>query len=260
MYIDAHIHLSSDVFDNTIEEVLQRAYEVGVRSVCNVVTNPKELLKSLDYAQRFSFIDFKHIAGKPPQDVYQASEAELTFFTEYAEKGVLSAIGEIGLDYHKNITCEEKEKQKELLISYIHLALSMNLPIIVHCRNAFKDFFSILERYYNPYDKSRRGMLHCFTGNEEEARQLIEYGWLISISGIVSFKNSQNLRDVVIKLPLENLVIETDAPWLAPVPMRGKINEPSFLIYTFNVVGALKNLSLDELSLKVRTNLQEFFK
>lgn len=260
MYIDSHVHLSSEVFDNTIGEVLQRAYKAGIHTVCNVVTSPEELLKSLDYAQRFPFISFKHIAGTPPQDVHTVSEVDLVFFAEYARKGVLSAIGEIGLDYHSDTTFEEKEKQKKLLISYLRLAVSLNLPIVIHCRNAFKDLFSILEEYYNPYDKFRKGMLHCFTGNEEEAQQLIDYGWLISISGIVSFKNSQQLRDVVVKIPLENLVIETDAPWLAPVPMRGKINEPLFLIHTFNVVKTLKNLSSEVLSLEIKKNLENFFK
>lgn len=259
MYIDSHIHLSSETFDKTIEDVLQRASEVGVSTVCNVATTPKELLKSLEYAQRFPFIEFKHIGGTPPQDVNETSEKDLFFFTEYAQKGILSAIGEIGLDYHEGTTDKEKQKQKRLLITYIHLALATNLPIVVHCRNAFKDFFSILEEHYNPYANLRKGMLHCFTGNEDEAQQLINYGWLISISGIVSFKNSQKLQDLVTKIPLENLVIETDAPWLSPVPMRGKTNEPAFLVHTLKVVGALKNLSLEKLSLQIRKNLKNFF-
>lgn len=259
MYIDSHIHLSSEIFDETIGDVLQRASEAGVSTVCNVATTPKELLKSLEYAKKFPFIEFKHIGGIPPQDVNETSEKDLVFFTEYAQKGILSAVGEIGLDYHENTTDEEKQKQKTLLIAYLHLALTTNLPIVVHCRNAFKDFFSILEKHYNPYANLRKGMLHCFTGNEEEAWQLVDYGWLISISGIVSFKNSQKLQHLVTKIPLESLVIETDAPWLAPVPVRGKTNEPAFLIHTFKFVGSLKNLSLENLSLQIRKNLKIFF-
>jgi len=254
---DAHVHLSDDAFEEDINSVLQRAQDSGVSLVVNVTTTEKELNRSFAYAERFPKIRFCHVGGTPPQDVDQDIEEDYRNFHAAAHSKKLAAIGEVGLDYCF-ATEEGIARQKEVLQRYLALSLECELPLVVHCRGAFNDFFRMLDQYYHNDPRSRPGMLHCFTGTLEEAQELISRGWFISISGIVTFKNAQDLRDLVVELPLEHLLIETDAPFLAPVPYRGKKNEPAHVLHTINAVANVKGMFPQELAALAYKNVLRF--
>lgn len=256
--IDAHVHLSDDVFSKDIESVLIGASQKGVKTVFNVTTTREELDRSIDYAKRFPCVHFYHIAGTPPQDVSNGDlQNDKNYFQQKALEGVLSAIGEVGLDYGY-ASDEELVLQKQVFIEYIHMALSFNLPLVIHCRNAFDDFFDILDAEYSSVKGALPGMLHCFTGSIEEARKLVDRGWFVSLSGILTFKTGENLRAVASYLPWENILVESDAPYLAPVPVRGKRNEPGNVIFTTRVLADLKKTSFEETVQIVSGNSNRF--
>ncbi|ANH78588.1 TatD family hydrolase [Candidatus Chlamydia sanziniae] len=256
--VDAHLHLADDAFCKDIDVVLRRAQDSGVSHVVNVTTTAEELARSFVYSERFSAIQFSHVAGTPPQDAQQDIESNFRHFYEAAHAGKLAAIGEIGLDYRFVNNEAAILRQKEVLRRYLNLALECDLPLVIHCRDVFDDFFHILDRYYSSDSRARPGMLHCFTGNLKEAHELLARGWFLSISGIVTFKNAQNLRDIVTEIPSNHLLIETDAPFLAPSPHRGKKNEPAYILHTINTVAQLKQVSSEEMRALVHSNLLRF--
>ncbi|WP_213358235.1 TatD family hydrolase [Chlamydiifrater phoenicopteri] len=252
--IDAHLHLADESFQNDIREVLSRAEEGGIATLLNVSTTQQELCNAFHYAETTPNITFLHAAGTPPQDALGDIEADFDFFAKAAKEGKLVAVGEVGLDYGFVQNDQEKARQQEVFKRYLSLAIECALPPVIHCRNAFEDFFSILD---SDYRNGRPGMLHCFTGSSEEAAELVKRGWYISISGIVTFKNAESLREVLRTLPLEQLLIETDAPYLAPVPFRGKKNEPSFIRHTFEKISSLKGVPVSELANIVKANMHQ---
>lgn len=258
--IDAHVHLSDDVFVENIAHVIARAREAGLSLLVNVATTRRELETSFAYADQFPDAGFCHVAGTPPQDAQNAIEEDYHYFAKAARAGRLSAIGEVGLDYCFADTPATQQRQHEVLKRYLSLALECSLPLVVHCRAAFSDFFSMIDRYYCHDERSRPGMLHCFTGTLEEAKELIARGWYVSIGGIVTFKNAQGLRAVVQELPLEHLLIETDAPFLAPEPLRGKRNEPAYIAHTVEAIARIKGIDVRDLRAIVHANVLAFLR
>ncbi|EPP34601.1 hydrolase, TatD family protein [Chlamydia ibidis] len=255
---DAHVHLSDEAFCEDIDQVLKRAQDADVSLVVNVTTTAEELNRSFAYADRFSDIRFCHVAGTPPQDAHLDIEEDFRYFYELAHAGKLSAIGEVGLDYGFAKNQEAVDRQHDVLKRYFNLALDCQLPLVVHCRGAFSDFFRMLDLYYHNDSRSQPGMLHCFTGSLEEAKELISKGWYLSISGIVTFKNAEDLRNVVAEIPEEHLLIETDAPFLAPTPHRGKKNEPAYITRTIDTIGTIKGYNRNDLLSIVCGNLHRF--
>ena len=153
------------------------------------------------------------------------------------------AIGETGLDYYYEHS--NKSVQQDYLKKYFSLALDTNLPVVIHCRNAFNDLFQIAEAHY---DKKAQLILHCFTGSLDEAKEVVARGWYLSLSGIVTFKRSDELREVAKIVPDDQLLIETDTPYLAPVPYRGKQNEPAFVVETAKCIADQRGTSLNALA------------
>lgn len=257
---DAHVHLSDDAFLSDIENVLQRTQQTRVSLLINVTTTKEELQRSFHYASLCPDIHFLHAAGTPPQDALDpiAFDDSFSYFKQEAHAHKLAAIGEVGLDYLFATTETQKEQQKDILRHYLLLALETELPLVIHCRQAFSDFFHMLDRYYHNDKRAKPGMLHCFTGNLNEARELLHRGWYLSISGIATFKNQGTLKDVIPEIPLNRLLVETDAPYLAPVPHRGRRNEPAFIHHTLEKIAAMRNLSLEELSQHVCDNLKNY--
>lgn len=257
---DAHVHLSDPAFCEDVDAVIARARNSGISLVVNVTTTKEELDTSFFYAERFPHMRFCHVAGTPPQDAQNAIDEDYRYFRDVARSGKLSAIGEIGLDYYFAETTLERERQQEVLRHYLALALECALPLVVHCRAAFPDFFSILDQYYHQDPRSCPGMLHCFTGTLDEAKELLARGWFISISGIVTFKNAQDLRDLVAEIPLDHLLIETDAPFLAPTPLRGKKNEPAYITHTMETIAAIHGMSVKDLMAIAYANVLRFLR
>lgn len=251
--IDSHAHITSDLLFSDIKHILKRAKRAKVEKIINICTDLKTLERGIALAKEHPWVF--NAGATTPHDVDKEGEQYFSFFKQAAEKKLLVAIGETGLDYHYQHS--KKETQQEFFIRYIELAKKMNLPLIIHCRDAFDDFFKIIDEYY-PIPKM--GVLHCFTGSLEDAKKLIERDWYISFSGIITFKKSHDLRDIVKHTPIENILIETDSPYLAPQSKRGIANEPSFIPETAHMVTQLKNLSLKDVTEKTSSNASQLFK
>lgn len=251
MYIDSHAHLADDSVIENVEGILQRAQEKGVEKVVNICTGPLSLERGFILAKNFPWV--YNTAATTPHDVEKEGEAFFPIVKKAAQEKKLVAIGETGLDYHYNHS--DPFVQKKFLSKYFELAKETNLPLIFHCREAFADLFEMADLEY----KARPAVLHCFTGTLDEAKQCLDRGWYISFSGIVSFKKSEQLREVVAYVPLERMFIETDTPYLAPQAYRGKTNEPSYIEETAKVLATIKNVPLEELAQQTLLNASQFF-
>ncbi len=218
IFIDSHAHLTGNDLFQDVESIIARALHAGVGAIVNICIDLASLERGLELSLRYPSI--YQAAATHPHDVGQAGETEFPIMAETARKGLLKAIGEIGLDYHYSHS--SKEIQQEFLRRYFHLALECRLPVIIHCREAFSDFFSILDQEYCINGRPAPGVLHCFTGNSLEAEEVLKRGWYLSLSGIVTFKKSIELQEIAKEVPLSQLLIETDSPFLAPQKRRGK--------------------------------------
>jgi TatD DNase family protein len=219
MYVDSHAHLASDELYQDIEGLIARAQAAGVDRIVNICTDKETLVRGLRMAEKYPCL--MTTASVTPHDVAKIGESDWEEIAVAARGGRLVAIGETGLDYH--YTHSPKEIQIDFLRRYLRLAKECHLPVVIHCRDAFADFFQILDEEY----VGGKGVLHCFTGTLDEAKEVVKRGFYLSLSGIVTFKKSVALQEVAAFVPLENLLIETDAPYLAPQSKRGKMNEPA---------------------------------
>lgn len=253
MYFDSHAHLSKSEVLPHINEIMQRAHMAKVTRMLNICTDPQTLKDGLQLEKEFQNI--RNAGATTPHDVEKEGEEAFEVFFEAAKSGQLAAIGETGLEYfYKEL---DRKVQQRFLVRYLHLAQECNLPVIFHCREAFDDLFSITD---NEYAKGAPAILHCFTGSIREAEKVFSRGWHLSLSGIVTFKKSEELRDVAKMAPLSQLLIETDTPYLAPQTKRGKPNEPAFLPETAQVIAAAKGISVDELAKATFENAYNLFR
>jgi TatD DNase family protein len=231
--------------------MLKRARLHRVEKIVNICTDEKSLEEGLRLAKIEPWIF--NTAATTPHDVEKEGASFFPLVEKQAQLGSLVAIGETGLDYHYEHS--PRALQKEFLVRYFSLALEVNLPLIFHCRDAFDDLFTLADAHY----VNQPAVLHCFTGTLDEAKEVLERGWYLSISGIATYKKSETLRQVVKYVPLDRLFIETDTPYLAPQGKRGQINEPSFVIETAELIASLKGIKLEALGEIVSRNAEEFF-
>lgn len=250
-FIDSHAHLTSSVIVEQVEDTLNRAKAAGIVSIVNICTNIVSLEKGLELSKNHPWI--YNTAATTPHDVIKDGEGHFSQIADHAKKGHLVAIGETGLDYYYEHS--PREIQKQFLKRYLKLALECRLPVVIHCREAFGDLFEILESDY----QDAPGVLHCFTGILEEAKKVIDRGWYLSLSGIVTFKKSIELQEVAKIVPLPQLLIETDAPYLAPQSHRGKPNEPAYLPETAAFIAALRGIPIEELAEATSKNARHLF-
>ena len=256
MYCDSHAHLTSSALFEQVDAVITAAQAAGVNQIINICTDQASLEKGILLSKQYPWI--YNTAATHPHDAEADGEQQLPFFTQAARNGDIVAIGETGLDYHYNHS--SKEMQQKYLRSYLQLALECRLPVVIHCREAFVDFFKILDEEYVVNGKHAPGVLHCFTGTLDEAKQVLDRGWYLSLSGIVTFKKSEELREVARIAPLDRLLIETDAPYLAPQSFRGKPNQPAYLPETAAAVAAAKGISVEQLAKATFQNARALFK
>lgn len=245
--IDSHAHLTTADLAGDLEQILVRAYEAGVEAIVNICTTVDEMERGLALAAAHPWI--YNVASTTPHDVETRGEAEFAAFAKAARQKKLVAVGETGLDYYYEHA--PRGLQQTFLKRYGALAQECGLPLVIHCREAFADLFSLLDQ--------DNVLLHCFTGTLEEAREVIRRGWMLSLSGIVTFKKSAELREVAREVPLEQLLIETDTPYLAPGKWRGKRNEPAYLVETAHVIAQERGMSLEALSAATAANTRRFF-
>lgn len=255
-YFDSHAHLTSNALYPDIDKILGRAKSCGIDTIVNICTDIDTLNRGIDLKKIYPWIF--NAAATTPHDVAKEGESVFPFIEKHAKEGSLIAVGETGLDYFYNHS--PKDVQQHFFRRYLHLALECNLPVIIHCRDAFADFFTILDEEYTVNGKHAPGVLHCFTGTLHEAEEVIKRGWMLSLSGIVTFKKSQELKEVAKMVPLDQLLIETDAPYLAPQSKRGTQNEPSFITETASIIASLKGLDEETVAKASYSNAVKLFK
>lgn len=252
---DSHAHLTGGQLYQQADAIVQRAEKAGVTRIVNICTDLASLERGLSLAKRCPPV--VNAAATTPHDVEKEGESVFDLMAAPARSGELVAVGETGLDYfyeHSN-----REIQKTFLRRYLKLALETDLPVIIHCREAFADFFQILDEDYTQDGRHAPGVLHCFTGTMHEAEEVLKRGFFLSLSGIVTYKKSQALREVAKMVPLQQLLIETDAPFLAPQSHRGQVNEPAYLIDTCQVVAAVKGVLVAEVAAATYANAERLF-
>lgn len=249
--IDTHAHLTSLQMLPNVEEVLKRAEQCGICKIVNICTDQATLDAGLSLHEKYPWV--YNTAATTPHDVEKEGEAFFPIVQKAAEKGQLVAIGETGLDYFYEHS--EKRVQRTFLERYFTLALRYQLPLIFHCREAFEDLFAMADSSY----RDAPAVLHCFTGTLQEAKGVLDRGWFLSLSGIVTFKKSEALREVAKYVPLDRLFIETDSPYLSPQGHRGTQNEPSFILETAETVATLKAVTLADVATSCQKNAESFF-
>lgn len=254
-FIDSHAHLTSDTVYPDVDALLLRAQAAGIEAVINICTDLETLKRGVELAKRYPWV--RNTAATTPHDVEKEGEAYFGEIAAHARSGQLVAVGETGLDYFYHHS--PVEIQKTFLRRYLQLALECSLPVVIHCREAFVDFFAILDEEYKNGNRWAPGVLHCFTGTIQEAEQVIDRGWYLSLSGIVTYKKSEELRQTAKIVPLDQLLIETDTPYLAPQKHRGKTNEPAFLTNTAEVIAEVKGLSVAEVAQATANNAKRLF-
>lgn len=249
-FIDVHTHLN--MLEMSTEEALKEAKAQGVENVITIGTCPADHPIVFALGEKY-FPQVACTLGVHPHEAEEYNPQVEKWIREHAPKPHVVAVGEIGLDYYYNNS--PREVQIEAFRSQMRLAEELNLPVEIHTRDAEADTIQILAEF-----KGRvRGLLHCFTGTWELAKAGLDHGYHISISGVATFKNAQALREVVQKVPLESLHCETDAPFLAPVPHRGKKNQPAWMTLTAKLVADLKAVPLERLAEQLQTNAKSLF-
>lgn len=254
-FTDSHAHLTSNAVYNNVDAIIERALQAGVDTIVNICTDQITLERGLVLAKKYPNI--YTVAATTPHDVEKEGESLFPLMEHHARSGDLVAVGETGLDYFYKHS--DPNLQQHFLRRYLHLALDTKLPVVIHCREAFADLFSILDAEYTINSKHAPGVLHCFTGSIAEAEQVISRNWYLSLSGIVTFKKSETLRDVAKMVPLDQLLIETDTPYLAPQSKRGQVNEPAYLPETAAVIAAIKGMSVEEIASATSANARRLF-
>ena len=247
MYIDTHCHLSMEDYldiDKVIEENKDALVEKIVVSGCS----RESIEEVMDLKDKYDMVYVT--IGYHPEYADTVTEADLDYLKSLLGEKKVVGIGEIGLDYH--YTKENKDKQIWLFEEQLKIADAFNLPVVIHSRDATMDTINTLKKY------KVKGIIHCFSGSLETANIYISMGFLLGIGGVVTFKNSK-LKDVVKEVPLESIVLETDSPYLAPVPFRGKINSSKYLEYIANFIADIKNISVEELAEITSKNASSLF-
>ncbi len=250
--IDSHCHLDHEPLYQNIEEVISRSKSIGITKLLTICTN----LDSFENIKKIINLDpmIYGTFGIHPHDADKnlISKAKIVEFSKYSKK--IIGIGETGLDFYYNNS--NKENQIKSFINHIEACLDLKKPLIVHSRNAEKETFDILDAYKNTDIKI---LMHCFTGSQNFANKLLDLNSYFSASGIITFKNSSELRDTFSYIPKDKIIIETDSPFLAPIPMRGKQNEPSYIKYTLEKLAEVKKLSFEKMDEITTKNFNVLF-
>lgn len=250
--IDSHCHLYYEPFVNNIERTLKDCKKNNVTKLLSISVNLITSKKNTELSKKFNEI-FCTIGIHPNEtEKSRIDDIHDLEFLYKSNKKIL-AIGEIGLDFFRN---NNNECQTIFFEKQIELALKLNLPIIIHTRNAENETLDILKKYKN---NNLRFVIHCFSGSKNFANQIINLNGMISFSGIITFKNANGLRDICKDIPLSNILIETDSPYLSPHPLRGKTNHPSNVKYVAKEISSIKNVSIDYISKITSENFNKFF-
>ena len=239
MIFDTHAHYDDKQFDQDREELLASMKDNGIGTIVDVGSNMETSTWIVEAVTRYPMM--YGAVGVHPSDTAELKESDIDTLKKYAAMDRILAIGEIGLDYYWDK--ESHELQKEWFKKQMKLAKEVDLPIIVHSREAAQDTFDLIK---SEHAGTTGGVIHCFSGSKEMAKEYIKMGYYIGVGGVVTFKNARVLKEVVESIPLERILTETDCPYLAPVPFRGKRNCSAYISYVLDMIAELKGISREE--------------
>ncbi|MBU5437044.1 TatD family hydrolase [Tissierella sp. MSJ-40] len=253
MLIDSHAHLDDDRFDRDRDRLIKSLKDNGIELVVNPGADLQSSIKAVSLADEYENI--YAAIGVHPHSAKEMDESTIEVFRSFSKRDKVVAIGEIGLDYYYDNS--PRDIQRKWFVEQLKLAKEVDLPVIIHSRDAAKDTFDILSE---AQDGSLRGVLHCYSGSTEMALEYIKLGFYISIAGPVTFKNARVLREVAEAVPLDKLLIETDSPYLTPEPYRGKRNEPIFVKHVAGTIAEVKGVSFEDIAIATSRNTKNLFK
>lgn len=253
MLVDTHVHLNAEQYEEDVEEVIERAREVGVEKMVVVGFDTETIERAMELVERYDFL--YAVIGWHPVDAIDCTEEDLNWIESLTKHPKVVGIGETGLDYHWDKS--PKDVQIELFRKQIRLAKKLDLPIIIHNRDATADVVRILEE---EEAHTVGGIMHCFSGSVEIARQCIDMNFMISLGGPVTFKNAKMPKKVATEIELEHLLVETDAPYLTPHPHRGKRNEPFYVTLVAEEIAKLKEMTYEEVAEQTTANALKLFR
>lgn len=252
MIFDTHAHYDDEAFDEDRESLLQGMKQNGVDCIVNIGANMQTSRNTVALTEQYDFI--YGAVGVHPSDVYDMTEADLETLREWSRLDKIVAIGEIGLDYHYPDT--DKALQQKWFIRQLQLAREEKLPVVIHSRDAAADTLAIMQEH----GRELGGVIHCFSYTKEMAAEYLKMGYYIGIGGVLTFKNAKKLVEAVEVIPLERLVLETDAPYLAPDPYRGKRNESAYLTYVAQKLAQIKGVSYEEIVAQTAKNAKAMYR
>lgn len=254
MVIDTHCHLNDEKFENDYENIILNAKSDNLENLVVCGSDYETSKKAIELAKKYENV--YAIIGNHPENCNFYDDSIEKYYETQSQLDKVVAIGEIGLDYHYGQ--ETKEKQKEILIKQLVLADKVKLPVCIHLRDAYEDFLQIIETHKDLLKYG--GVIHCYSGSYEYALIMLKYGFKLGLDGPLTFKNNRKAVEVVEKIPLENFVVETDCPYLAPEPVRGTRNEPKNVNYIVTKIASIKNMRIDEVEDILLKNSYDLYK
>ena len=252
MIFDTHAHYDDEAFDSDREDLLGQMEKQGVGHIVNVCASIGQFHRTVELTEKYPFI--YGAVGVHPDEVGILDEEKFAYLREQCKRDKVVAVGEIGLDYYWDN--ESHEIQKKWFQRQLELAREFNLPVIIHSRDAAADTLEMMQQHA----KGLRGVIHCFSYSKEMAQEYVKMGFHIGVGGVVTFKNSKKLKEVVADIPMEKILLETDSPYLAPAPNRGKRNSSLNIPYIAQEIAQLKGISYDEVVACTEKNGRDLFR
>ena len=253
-FVDSHCHLDDKQFNQDQDPVLQRAREAGLKFILGIGTGdgPPDLEAAIRVADAYPFV-FATV-GVHPNDAPKGDENTFSHLQDLIAHPKVVAIGEIGLDYHWGVP---KELQEPLFRRQLEIAADAGMPVVIHTRDAWEDTLIILREQWAP--TKLPCVMHCFTGDTRQAEECLQLGFYLAFGGVITFPKSEPIREAARITPADRLLLETDAPYLAPVPYRGKRNEPAFVTHTAALMASIRNELLEQVAKETTANFQQIF-
>lgn len=251
MIFDSHAHYDSKQFEEDRDQLLNSMQENGIGTIVNSAADWDSVTEVAELAEKYPFV--YAAVGLHPDEVGDLNEERFEFLKAQCQKGKVVAVGEIGLDYYWDN--ESHDIQKKWFIRQLELARELDLPVIIHSRDAAADTLEIMQKYA----QGLRGVIHCFSYSKELAREYVKMGFHIGVGGVVTFKNGKKLKEIVEEIPLERILLETDCPYLAPVPFRGKRNSSLYIPYIAEEIANLKGVTYEEVVTQTELNAKKLF-
>ncbi len=250
MIFETHVHFDDKRFDDDRDEVIKESFTKGITKIVNIGADMKSSKNSVMLSNKYEYV--YSTVGVHPHDVKNMTTEDLVQMKKWAKNEKVVAIGEIGLDYYYEYS--DKETQRKWFIEQLKLAKELDMPVVIHSRDADNECYEIITKY-----RPRNAVIHCFSGSKELALKYVEMGYYIGVGGVVTFKNARKLVEVVKSIPLEKILLETDAPYLTPEPHRGERNSSIYLEYVAKKIANLKETSLENVENTTFDNAMSFY-